>query len=160
MTLPQPRPKTVEVAFWLSVVSAVIAFATLGVALSALHVVNSLIGAAGEAATAPPGGWRELIGDALGGSVLLSVLVSVLAGVLVLTVVHMMRCGRNWARIVVTVLNVTGLGWLTTSGHGVDLRSPGAFALMTISISVAVLVLLYVPASNRYFANSRFRGQF
>ncbi|SDN16247.1 hypothetical protein [Allokutzneria albata] len=153
MTVPRQRPKTVEAAFWLSVVSAVIVFVTLGVVLSALHVVNSLIDASHESVAA--GGWSEVIGNALGGSVLLSVVVSVLGGVLVLTVVSLMRMGRNWARVVVTVLNVAGLGWLVTSGRGFDLGSPSAFGLMTIGVSVASLVLLYVPASNRYFASRR-----
>ncbi|GAA4001437.1 hypothetical protein GCM10022247_22610 [Allokutzneria multivorans] len=152
MTTPQPRPKTVEVAFWLSVVAVVIALATLGVALSAIHIVNSLIGAANEA---PPGGFREAFEDAFGGSILLATLVSALVGALALTVVGMMRSGRNWARAVVAVLSVVGLGWLTTSRHGVDLGSPSAFSLIVIATIAAVPVLLYAPASNRYFARPR-----
>ncbi|MFB9905208.1 hypothetical protein [Allokutzneria oryzae] len=155
MTTPQPRPKTVEVAFWLSAGIAVVAFVVFGVVFSALHIVSSLIGASDEVETVPPGGRREFIEDVMGGSILLSLVVSVVVGGLVLTTVAMMRSGRNWARVAVTVLIVAGLGWLATSGHGVDLRSPSAFALVTALANVVVVVLLYVPQSNRYFARPK-----
>ncbi|WP_086822055.1 hypothetical protein [Allokutzneria sp. NRRL B-24872] len=152
MTTPQPRPKTVEVAFWLSVVAVVIALTTLGVVLSAIHLGSSLVDAANDA---PPGGFLKAFADAFGGSMLFAAVVNGVVAALALTVVGMMRGGKNWARAVVTVLCVGGLGWLMTSRHGVDLSSPSAFALITIATIVAVPVLLYAPASNRYFARPR-----
>ncbi|UGS28370.1 hypothetical protein K8F61_09540 [Microbacterium resistens] len=55
--------------------------------------------------------------------------------------------GKNWARILVTILEVLSL-W------GV-VRDPDVVAVIAGVISVVALVLLWLPASNTYFRKQR-----
>jgi hypothetical protein len=92
--------------------------------------------------------------------------------VLATAVILWLRCGRNWARIVLTVL-LGGLGllsllaepiaWLGAGG------SPGAFLSAADGVTLSVvalrvlhigavlgaLALMYTPAANRYFGQTR-----
>ncbi|MFB9905207.1 hypothetical protein [Allokutzneria oryzae] len=155
-----PRPRTVEVAFWLSVVSALSAFVSLAYFISLRQdMLDSLTAAVQQLDAVPPERKQDFVENAVNLSITLAVIVVGAVGVLLLVFAFMMRRGRNWARIVLTIVAVLGLGGMTTNVNGVVLSSPGPLALITFFVNVAVIVLLYVPPSNRYFAEHRLRGQ-
>jgi hypothetical protein len=84
------------------------------------------------------GGWISLIG------VLLFVLFAVLA-----------FTGRNWARIVVAIMTA-GFALLMVAVFGLTGgTSDGIVALLMVGASIAGTVILFLPATNRYFASAR-----
>ncbi|MCO1656760.1 hypothetical protein [Pseudonocardia humida] len=64
--------------------------------------------------------------------------------------------GRNWARIVVAVLT-TGFGLLLLAGlvQGASAGSGSGLSMAVLAASVAGTVLMFVPASQQYFASRR-----
>jgi hypothetical protein len=74
----------------------------------------------------------------------------VIVGLLMLFFAWKMRSGRNWARIVLTVLAVLGLLFQASS---VGLSEP--LALIGVLITIVGLVFMYMPAANAYFAEVR-----
>jgi hypothetical protein len=71
-------------------------------------------------------------------------------GLVMLLFAWKMRQGRNWARILLTVLAVTSL-LVQASSVGVS----SMLALIGVVITATGLVFMYVPAANAYFAHFR-----
>jgi hypothetical protein len=143
------RPSTVSTAFWLYVAGA------------AVGVVSVLVGAivgigliqSGQLPGALPPGSPEvspgLLNAALAVGVTIGIVVGLLSVVAYVLFAVPMRRGANWARIVLTVLSsiafVSGLAGLIGPG-------PNLLNLLVSVIVVVAAVLMYVPASNAYFA--------
>jgi hypothetical protein len=134
-------PKEVQVSFWLWIAGA------------ALSVVGALFGftqrdALLEEIRKRPDAaqFSETQLDALvTSSLIVGVLIAlVLAGLFVLFAFKA-RAGRNWARIVLAILAV--LGVLALGLGGVS-----AAGVLSTVMTVVAAVLLFLPASNRYFA--------
>ncbi|MBM9466284.1 hypothetical protein [Nakamurella leprariae] len=86
----------------------------------------------------------------------------VIAGLLLLFAIKMLT-GRNWARIVLTVLSaltvLSGLSGqtrasVTVNGEVFEATSTGSNWIGAVIAAVAI-VLMYVPASNQYFHQSK-----
>ena len=158
MTEPQQvqRPKTVEFAFRLSVVSALSAFVSLAYFIALRDdIMAGFADAVRRFNMIAPERQEEFVRSSVNLTITLAVVVIVVVASAMVAFAIMMRRGRNWARIVLTVVAVLGLGGMTTSVNGVVLSSPGPLALLTFAVNIAVIVLLYVPASNRYFARPK-----
>ncbi|GAA3684029.1 hypothetical protein GCM10022267_83580 [Lentzea roselyniae] len=72
------------------------------------------------------------------------VIALVLAGLFVLFAFKA-RAGRNWARIILTILTVLGVLALAIGGFSVA-------GVVSTVMTVVAAVLLFLPASNQYFA--------
>ena len=73
-----------------------------------------------------------------------------------------MRAGRNWARIVLTVLSVLSIlnafsssASVTVNNQVYQSSSSKALGWVTLVLSVVAIVLMYLPESNRYFSLSK-----
>ena len=137
-----PAPQQVQISFWLWVATAV-----LGVIGAA--VVFTQRDAALDAARAA--NTSHLSDDVLQsavtvGLVFAAVLAVVFAG-LYLLFAFKARAGRNWARIVLTVLTVLDVLFLAVKFSTLS-------GISTL-IAVVAVVLLFLPASNEFFAASR-----
>ncbi|SDN16227.1 hypothetical protein SAMN04489726_5260 [Allokutzneria albata] len=150
------RPKTVEFAYWLSLVSALSAFASLIYLFGLREEMTAGLREAVQRTNFLQSENQEaFVRSAVSNTLIFATVIVTVIGCAMITFAVMMRRGRNWARIVVTVVAVLGLGGMTTSVNGVVLSSPGPLALLTFAVNIAVIVLLYVPASNRYFARPK-----
>jgi hypothetical protein len=126
-----PRPSTVTASFWLYLVTVV------------LSILSSVTGAA----------WMASLRDdqSVGAGPLIGTVLALVIAVVQLVVVFRMRSGHNWARIVllvVSVLSVLGLGFTVT---GVMLGLVRLVGLLTPVMVIVATILMFVPASNRYF---------
>lgn len=132
------RPVTVTAAFWLWVVSAVVgvigaivAFATIGNNPQIQQLEQT------EAAAVTTG------------VTIAAVLFLVFAALRVLFAWFMYK-GRNWARIVLTILAA-----LSIIGVLLSLGTATILEWVTMLLVLVALVLMWVPQSNAYFAASR-----
>lgn len=126
------RPSTVTAAFWLILI---------GLVFDLIGAVTTIVGGAALAAmggSAPAG--------AAAGVLIVGIMTLVLV-VIELIVVFKLRNGKNWARVVITILEALGL-LILLSGMGLT-------QVLAAAISVVIIVLLWVPASNAYFAARR-----
>ncbi|MEI3849711.1 MULTISPECIES: hypothetical protein [unclassified Microbacterium] len=126
------RPATVQVVFWVILLGLVLDIVVA--AMTTFGGVNAMSGTMlvdGEPATNGP----ILLAMGIGLFVLIAI---------ELFVLFQMRAGHNWARIVVTVLEVLSLGALAFD----RLSIPG---ILSALISVLIIVLLWVKPSNVYF---------
>jgi len=77
-----------------------------------------------------------------------------------------MRAGRNWARIVLTVLSALSIGSTAHSSTTIRVNDQ-AFTASTsqavgwfgAALAVVAIVLMFMPASNAYFAAGNASGQ-
>ncbi|WP_439693827.1 hypothetical protein ACRQ4B_06255 [Curtobacterium sp. SP.BCo] len=123
------RPTTVTVSFviWLVVVLANI-----------IQGIISLVSGGGSSAAAQSVGTAPLVAGAIFAFIL---------AVIELIIVFKMRDGRNWARIVLTVLAV-----LQLIGVGVGAASGGnAFGWIGAVAVLVATILMYVGGANGYF---------
>lgn len=75
----------------------------------------------------------------------------VLLYLLFLFFVFMMRAGRNWARVVLTVLSALGVAGATSGNGHLTGQWQGWAAWVGVALSVPAIVLMYVTPSNLYF---------
>ncbi|MEV6608000.1 hypothetical protein [Kutzneria sp. NPDC051319] len=138
-----PAPQPVQISFWiwvataaLGVIGAVVGFTQRDAAVAALRGSASVRGLT-EA---------QIQTAATVGVAVAAVFAIIFAGLYVLFAFKA-RAGRNWARIVLTVLTVLHVLSLAT----------GFSVLAGISALAAVvaLVLLYLPASSQFYAASK-----
>jgi hypothetical protein len=155
---PQP-PKSIDLARWLWIGSAV-----LGSVAFMLEVTNSDLLITELRKAQPDIGQSELDG-AMSAAVLFSLLA---CGLLVLahaTIANRMARGRNWARIVLTVLGgggiLLGLARLLVVVSGLAAAfdqsiSPVnlGFSLVTMVLDGAVLVLMFRPSTAGHFRSA------
>lgn len=87
-----------------------------------------------------------------------AVVIAVAVILLVLYVVFdfVMRAGRNWARIVLTVLSALSI---VSSFSGSLGAARGATSWIGLILSVLAIVLMYLPQSNAYFAAAKLARQ-
>lgn len=124
------RPTTVTAAFWILLIGLL------------LDLISAIVLIASGAALS--GGSVAVEGNTLSGPIVITTgVVAIVFVVIELFVLGKMRSGKNWARIVITVLEV-----LSILGLAAGFSILGAIGAV---ISVVVIVLLWLPASNEYF---------
>ncbi|MDR6866127.1 hypothetical protein J2Y69_000712 [Microbacterium resistens] len=127
-----PAPTTVKIAFWILLVGLII------------DLVSGVVFIISGFALQSSGQTANVDGTVTGGGIFIATGIVVLVLALIeLIILWKLRAGRNWARIVITILEILALGSVFA----------GVSVLSTIAIvlSIVALVLLWLPASNAYF---------
>ncbi|MEN0084639.1 MAG: hypothetical protein AAGC66_07715, partial [Leifsonia sp.] len=140
-------PRTVNIAFWLyvvgavlSVVSGIITIATIGGTRdAALEQIRNSPNANGQNAQA-------LVDGIITAATIWAIVTLIFWAVVFVLFAYFMRRGANWARIVLTVL--TALSLLNVlAGYGVG--------FLQFAATVVALVLIWLRPSSEYFAAVR-----
>lgn len=63
-----------------------------------------------------------------------------------------LKAGRNWARVVLTVLTLLQVGFLFVGG------APDTMSYVSCGVAVLAVVLSYLPASNAYISRVKHGG--
>ncbi|MFS0732732.1 hypothetical protein ABC304_12090 [Microbacterium sp. 1P10UB] len=130
-TATRSAPSTVTTAFWVWIV--------VGLALLAVALISAFRPVDVSALPASEQQFASFVpaSTAFGG---------IVGGILhVLFAVFMLR-GHNWARVVLTVL-----GGLTLIGLGINAFGGDWVSAVTLLLTIAGIVLMYLPASNPWF---------
>lgn len=146
-TAPSAPPRTVNIAFWLyvvgavlSVISGIVTIATIGSTRdSALEQIRNSPQANGQNAQA-------LVDGIIAAATIWAIVTLIFWAVVFVLFAFFMRRGANWARIVLTVL--TALSLLNVlAGYGVG--------FLQFAATVVALVLIWLRPSSEYFAAVR-----
>lgn len=137
-----------------------------------IYLLVALIAAIGVVLVLTSGVWDEALKNAGSSSIDVDSLVTTakvvaaVIGVIFLALYLLfdfkMRAGRNWARIVLTVLSVLSIfnafsasASVTINNQVYQSSSSKALGWVTVVLSLVAIVLMYLPASNRYFSMSK-----
>ncbi|MFD0918423.1 hypothetical protein [Saccharopolyspora rosea] len=154
MTAPReaPRPSTVDTSFWAGIASVVVGFGVLATALlvvsdAELRAVVDQLAAQGRPVTLDQA--RAIYRTAV---VAMFVIVAVIAALWILFLFFMRR-GRNWARIVITVVGVLWflLALPPALGGAEGGVGPQLLSLLQLVALLVTLVYAYLAPSNAYF---------
>ncbi len=161
---PEPvRPMTVTLAFWDWILMVVVS------AISVVVVFTSPVWdqaiAAGAASANTTGNLYVNVQSLVTTVKVIAVSFFVVFAALYLFFAFKMNAGRNWARIVLTVVAALAVisGFTATSTVTVNgqVFSPGSqiFGWISALLAVAAIVLMYLPQSNAYFTASKAHRQ-
>ncbi|WP_197220608.1 MULTISPECIES: hypothetical protein [Bacteria] len=127
-----PTPTTVKISFWIFLIGLV------------LDVVAGIIMVISGAALAASGSSATVEGTTAGGAVFIATgIIALVFAAIQLLILWKMKAGRNWARIVLTILEILSLGSLFTGTSGIGITA--------VVFGVVAVVLMWVPVSNAYF---------
>jgi len=149
MSTPAPakRPGAVTAAYVIWLIGAIVSL--LGAIFALIVGIFALtIGAAAAG----------LGGAAAGAIILVLAIIVFVIAIIELVIVSRMRAGRNWARVVLTVLGALSIAstivqWAQDTGNA----GTGFGSAVSVIIVLIAIILMYVPAANAYFASSRSR---
>lgn len=133
-SISSARPGTVTAAFWLWIVEAVLSVI--------FGIVVVAVAAATPAVADLSGSQRDSAVGVLIGVAVVFIVVAVVRGLIAFA----MRRGRNWARIVLTVLAALSIVATVLQGGGA-----GWLLWLSVVLAVVAVVLMFVPASNAWF---------
>lgn len=147
-----PRPKEVDLSFWLWVTSFVLGIVGLIVFLGEFDTIRDTAVQEARRQVQRDGSpldeaqLQSITNAVLIGGVVIGLLVSAVE----LLFAMFMRKGRNWARILLTVFGgigvVSGLYSLTTEA-GVQL----ALTVVSLPVVIGAIVTMFLPAANPWF---------
>lgn len=150
-------PSSVKGAFLIYVIAAVVSVISIVLVVTS-GVWNEAIAAAGTDVTADGTSATSLVNTAK----VASIVVGVIFIALYLLFAFKMRAGRNWARIVLTVLSVLSIlsaaratASITVQGRVYSVGSSQAIGWIGAVLAIVAIVLMYLSASNAYFAASK-----
>lgn len=133
-------PVTVVAAFFGFLVSTVSALVSAGLLLAARQELATALRASNTQMT------EEQLERAVTVAQAFAVGVAVLIALFYLWLAFKLKAGRNWARVVLTVVTLLQVAALfTTQGNSL-------WSYASCAIAVVALVLSYLPASNEYIA--------
>lgn len=156
-------PRNVQLAHWLWIASAVVGFVRSIVQVSDRE---SLVSGLHEQM---PQWSQEQVNSVTNSTILSTILLSLAILAVYASLATRMSQGRNWARIVITVIGglrtvgtlfvllaLATLGMATlTRVSGVPLGATDiVFSLVTAMIDIAALVFMFLPDANKYFRES------
>jgi hypothetical protein len=160
-TAPKPTPpKLIDLARWLFILSAVVGMARFLVQLSDREMLID------QLRTQQPNLGQDELDAAATGGVMFGLLLGACLVLVYTLLANRMASGRNWARIVLTVLAVGGIFFgvvrLIAVGSGfaaafglvvspIDL----AFGVVTMIIDGVAVVLMYLTSVSGYFRSVR-----
>lgn len=154
-TAPVERPKSVDNAFmlWLIMTGLGVLGLILTLTVGSDDITEQARKALADAgkSTAPAD-----VDSAVKAAKTIIIVSGLLFSALYLLFAYMMRAGRNWARITLTVLG--GIGII---GILLQLRQVGVvsmlFSLVQLVLIIAAVYLMFRPDGNRYFAAQKAR---
>jgi hypothetical protein len=154
---PLAPPGSVNGAFLIYLISAVLA--VIGIILT----LTSNVWARALADTAAVNGSSVDPHTLVNTVKIVSVIFGLIFVALYLLFAFKMRAGRNWARIVLTVLSALSIAsafsrttnTVTINGHAYTSTSTQVTGWIGVIASIIAIVLMYLPASNAYFGASR-----
>lgn len=147
-----PRPKEVDLSFWLWVTSFVLGIVGLIVFLGEFDTIrDTAVEEARRQVQREGSPLDEAQLESITSAVLIGgVVIGLLISAVELLFALFMRKGRNWARILLTVFGgigvVSGLYSLTTES-GVQL----ALTVLSLPVVIGAIVTMYLPAANPWF---------
>ncbi|GGP75463.1 hypothetical protein [Saccharothrix coeruleofusca] len=139
-------PATIIAAFFGFLFSTVTAFAGVAFLLGARQELVDAVRTANPEMTAEQAEQATTVTMAFSAGVM------VLVGLVYLWLSFKLKAGRNWARVVLTVITLLQLAAVLTD------QGTTAFGYVSCAIAVAALVLSYLPASNTYIAEVKRSG--
>jgi hypothetical protein len=150
----KPRPRGVTAAFWLTLAGSALFLASVAIVLAA--TIDSLRDIVRETyiEDGTPYDETDIQSGAMSTAMLLMFLALVPTAPFI-TFAALLRGGRNWARVLLTVLVSIG-GFVSIVQ--IFLPYPNAAALIRVvelalvGTSVAIIILLFSARANRYFA--------
>ncbi|MBB5954727.1 hypothetical protein FHS29_001297 [Saccharothrix tamanrassetensis] len=134
-----PVPKEVQASFWIWIAGAVLSVVGALLALTQREEIARALRDSPQSGQLSPAEFDAAVTFSL----LFAVAIGVVFAGLYVLFAFKARAGRNWARVVLTVL--TALGLLSL------LFGPSLFGVVTSLLSVVAVVLLYMPNSKAYF---------
>ncbi|MEV6244507.1 hypothetical protein [Lentzea sp. NPDC051838] len=143
--LPPQRPATITAAMWIWIAGAVLSVAVLPV----MFLTNAEYFLASD-----PTVDRTTGQFGVGVLAVLSGFLMLVAAAPYIAFAIVLRNGQNWARVLLAVLGA--IGFLSTLGIAfialaADVWQPAtAIAIVTLGLTVAAVVLQFLPASNRF----------
>jgi hypothetical protein len=155
---PAPTPpSTVKGAFLVYVLAAALSVVTLALTLTS-DAWNQAIAAAGDSVDTSGMSEQSLINTAK----TVVIVISVVFILLYLFFAMKMRAGRNWARIVLTVLSALSIlsavrssASVTVNGQAFAVGGSQLIGWVGAILAVVAIVLMYMGASNAYFTASK-----
>ncbi|WP_033371352.1 hypothetical protein [Humibacter albus] len=97
------------------------------------------------------------LGGAAAGAIILTLAIFVfIIAIIELIIVSRMRAGRNWARVVLTILGALSIAstivqWAQNTSNA----GTGVGSAISVAIVLLAIILMYVPTANAYFAAGR-----
>ncbi|WIX75046.1 hypothetical protein QRX50_26220 [Amycolatopsis carbonis] len=137
-------PSTVLGAFWLYLVSTVVAIAGAVVLVADKQTIVDAIRTAGRGQLTDP-----QIQQAANVGLWVAVAVAVVIALIYLWLAFKLKAGRNWARITLTILTLLQIVSLVAGRGGTVL------GYLSAGAAVVALVLAFLPPSNAYLSASR-----
>ncbi|MGW4487766.1 hypothetical protein ACWEOE_28460 [Amycolatopsis sp. NPDC004368] len=137
-------PATVLGAFWLYLVSTVVAIAGAGVLLANKQTIVDAVRGGGQGQLT-----EAQIEQTANVGLWVAVAVAVVIALVYLWLAVKLKAGRNWARIVLTILTLLQIVSLV-AGRGGSL-----LGYLSAGAAVVALVLAFLPPSNAYLAARR-----
>lgn len=158
MGRPAPvPPSTVKGAFLIYLIAALISVVGIVLVVTS-NVWDQAIAAAGTNVTSNGTSATSLASAAK----IATIVVGVIFIGLYLLFAFKMRAGRNWARIVLTVLSVLSIlsaaratASINVNGQVYSVGGSQATGWIGAAIAVVAILLMYLGASNAYFAASK-----
>lgn len=147
-------PGSITGAFLIYLLAAVLLAVGVVLALTS-NVWNDAIAAAGNTSSVNT---QTLVNTAK----IITVVIGVVFLALYLLFAFKMRAGRNWARIVLTVLSALSIassfsasGSVNVNGTVYKSTSTQTTGIVGAVLAIVAIVLMFLPASNAYFAQSK-----
>jgi hypothetical protein len=154
------RPRAVTVSFWGWMLASLVVAAA--VALQSTKIDPMQTEFARVASISDPGTSPETIDRVAGVSVLLLLGVGALLGLLGLMLAGALRAGRNWARLLLTLVALSALGYAAFLGAAANdamfgtLRSPISLVLAAYAAVITVAgVSMLLPGTKPWFHRPR-----
>lgn len=150
-------PGSVKGAFLIYVVAALLAI------VGAVLLVTSKTWDAAIAASAGKANASGITAESLANAVkIATIVVTVIIVGLYLLFAFKMRAGRNWARVVLTVLSALSIANTARSSSSITVNNQvysaagsQVFSWLGAILAILAIVLMFLPASNAYFTASK-----
>lgn len=146
---PAEAPSTIRYAVWGMFAGA--ALSAIGVVAS-LFTTDQIRAAAEESMAAQPDVTQGMIDTAVTISLVLAIGVGLIGVALWVWMAFANRAGKSWARIVATVLgalNILSTPFTLSQDSATTLST--TMGLLQLVLGIAILVLLWLPASTAYY---------
>jgi hypothetical protein len=156
----QPRPKVVTVSFWCWMIASLVVGAAIALLSTKIEPMRAEF--ARLARTSDPAATQATVDRVAGASVLLVLGTGAILGLLALTLAGALRAGRNWARILLTLIALIAMAYgafLATAANDAmlgNLRMVISVVLLAYTAIVATAAIcMLLPGTKTWFHRPR-----